>query len=332
MSVVRISRRATCALVLVLAATVSIFVGSAQPARAATVEEVFGFGSNPGNLRMVRYVPNDLPAGRPLVVALHGCDAYGPTPALDYARHSGWTELADRWNFTLLLPRQQAVNNGSRCFNWFNSYDTARGRGEAASINQMVRQTVADYGADPNRIYVTGLSAGGAMTAVMLATYPDVFAGGGIVAGIPYRCATNAWEAFGCMNPGVDLSAQRWGDRVRAATSYTGPWPTVSIWHGSEDYTVRPMNLRELAQQWTNVHRAGQSPDSTGTIAGYPHAVYENAAGKPVVETTTVTGMGHGQAVDPGSRADQCGSTGSFYPDFDVCTAYHLGKSWQLAK
>jgi len=98
--------------------------------------------------------------------------------------------------FALLLPEQQRTNNPNSCFNWFQSGDIERGHGEAASIRQMVATMVSDHGIDPARVFVTGLSAGGAMTPVMLATYPEVFAGGAIIGGLPYGAATNIAAGF----------------------------------------------------------------------------------------------------------------------------------------
>ncbi|MBQ0987537.1 PHB depolymerase family esterase [Streptomyces sp. F63] len=294
---------------------------------AAAVEEVTGFGSNPGALRMYRYVPEGLPSGRPVVVALHGCGQN----AAGYGTDSGWLELADRWGFSVVLPGQTAANNLSGCFNWFQSTDIARGQGEAASIAQMVSRQVADTGADRARVHVTGLSAGGGMTAVMLAAYPDLFAGGGIVAGLPYGCAQAAGSPYVCMYVGADRTARQWGDRVRAAAgSYGGPWPAVTVFHGTADFTVKPVNMAELVEQWTDVHGTDQQPDTSDTVAGHPHRVYENAAGKPVVETYSLTGMGHGQPVDPGTGTAQCGRTAAYVLDVGLCAAYRLGTAWAL--
>ncbi|SOD50898.1 extracellular catalytic domain type 1 short-chain-length polyhydroxyalkanoate depolymerase [Pseudoxanthomonas wuyuanensis] len=301
-----------------------ILLGTAAPVLAQT--EVTGFGSNPGNLRMFKYVPPGLPAGAPLVVALHGC----AQSASSYDAETGWQMLADRWRFTLLLPQQQSGNNSSSCFNWFETADTARGQGEPLSIKQMVDRMKADHGSDASRIYVTGLSAGGAMAAVMMATYPDVFAGGAIVAGLPYRCASSQSAAFGCMNPGSDLTPAQWGDKVRAASGHAGPWPTVSIWHGDADYVVRPANLTESMEQWTNVHGIDQTADASDTVAGYPHRVYKDAGGNPRVETFTITGMGHGTPVDPGSGESQCGSAGAYILDANICSSYYIGRFWGL--
>ena len=294
------------------------------PAFAQT--EVSGFGSNPGNLRMFKYVPSGLPANAPLVVAMHGCSQ----SAASYDAETGWQMLAERWQFALLLPQQQSANNSSTCFNWFEAGDTARGSGEALSIKQMVDRMRTDHGSDPARVYVTGLSAGGAMASVMMAAYPEVFAGGAIVAGLPYRCATSQSAAFGCMNPGTDLTPAQWGDKVRAASSHTGPWPIVSIWHGDSDYVVRPANLTESMQQWTNAHGIDQTADVSDTVGGFPHRVYKDAGGTPRVETYTITGMGHGTPVDPGTGETQCGTAGAYLLDVNLCSSYYIGHFWSL--
>jgi len=289
-------------------------------ANAASITEVTGFGTNPGNLKMFTYVPDGLATGRPLVVVLHGCtqDAAG------YGTASGWVSLADRYRFALLLPQQQSANNLNKCFNWFQSADTTRGQGEVASIAQMI----AKMPAGPT--YATGLSAGGGMTSVLLATYPELLRGGGIVAGLPFGCAPSLIDAFTCMNPGKNLTPQQWGDKVRQASTYTGPRPPVTIWHGTADYTVATANQRELVEQWTNVHGTDATADVTDTVAGYPHAVYRTASGTTAVETYTITGMGHGQPVDPGSGAQQCGTATAYVLDVNVCAAWHLAHGWGL--
>ncbi|HWM06735.1 MAG TPA: PHB depolymerase family esterase [Actinophytocola sp.] len=312
-----------------LLATVILLAGmlaGTTPAAAASIVEVTGFGSNPGNLKMFRYVPDGLPTGRPVVVALHGCTQN----AAGYGTGAGWVQLADRWGFAVVLPEQQSANNFNKCFNWFEPGDTSRGQGEAESVAQMVRRTITDTGANAGRVHVTGLSSGGAMTAVMLATYPDMFAGGGIVAGIAYRCAASMVDAFSCMNPGKNLTPAQLGDAVRGASQHPGPWPTVSIWQGDADFTVRPANATELVEQWTNVHGIPPTPTSTDTVAGYPHAVYAGG-GATLVETYTITGMGHGQPLDPGTADGQCGQAGAYLLDVDICAAWHLSATWNLA-
>ncbi|MFF4882372.1 alpha/beta hydrolase family esterase [Streptomyces nigra] len=296
-------------------------------AAAASLQEVTGFGSNPGALRMFRYVPDGLPAGRPVVVALHGCTQN----AAGYGTGSGWLQLADRWKFSVVLPQQQSANNLSSCFNWFQTGDIARGQGEAASIAQMVDRQLADTSGDASRVQVTGLSAGGGMTAVMMAAYPEKFAAGGIVAGLPYGCAQAAGSPYVCMYVGATQSARQWGDRVRAARpGYTGPWPTLVTFQGTADYTVKPVNMTDLTRQWTDVHGTDQTADVSDTVAGFPHQVYRDSSGRAVVETYSLTGMGHGQPVDPGTGAEQCGTAGAYLLDVNLCAAHRMGRAWGL--
>jgi poly(hydroxyalkanoate) depolymerase family esterase len=121
------------------------------------------------------------------VVVLHG----STQSAANYDVGAGWSTLADRHGFALLMPEQTRKNNLNGSFSWFQRNDTQCGKGEAHSIVQMVEQIVRDHDIDRNRIFVTGLSAGGAMTLAMLASYPDVFAAGAVIAGLPYGGATN---------------------------------------------------------------------------------------------------------------------------------------------
>jgi feruloyl esterase len=206
--------------------------GSASAGRASTngLRETRDFGANPGQLRMFSYIPFAVPEQAPLIVVLHGC---GQTAAA-YDHGAGWSTLADRYGFALVMPEQQRTNNPNGCFNWFRPEDTRCGRGEAASIRQMVETMVRKNNIDPDRIFVTGLSAGGAMTSVMLACYPETFAAGAIIAGLPYGAASDVQQAFQRMFHGPSRPARHWGDVVRAAAPrHAGPWPRISVWHGS---------------------------------------------------------------------------------------------------
>ncbi|WP_239126527.1 extracellular catalytic domain type 1 short-chain-length polyhydroxyalkanoate depolymerase [Asanoa siamensis] len=297
---------------LVVAAVLAL----AAPAQAAQLTAVSGFGSNPGNLAMYAYRPDNLPGGAPAVVLLHGCGQDAST----YFTNSGWRTFADRWRFALIVPQQNSGNNATSCFNWFETGDISRGQGEAASIRSMVGYAVSSYGIAANRVYVSGLSAGGAMSAAMLATYPDVFAGGSVVAGIPYRCATSMVNAFSCMNPGVDKTPAQWGDLVRGAyPGYSGARPKVAVWHGTSDFTVASANANESRDQWTNVLGVSASPTGTVSLGG---GTTMERYGNDVVRVYRVSGMGHGTPVDPGSGAEQCGTAAAYFLD-TICSAYH---------
>ncbi|WP_239014541.1 extracellular catalytic domain type 1 short-chain-length polyhydroxyalkanoate depolymerase [Archangium violaceum] len=292
--------------------------------------QVTSFGTNPGNLRMWKYVPANVPANAPLVVAMHGC-----TQTASAYTNTGWNALADQLEFYVLYPEQQSANNQNGCFNWFEPGDIARGQGEALSIKQMVDKMKTDHSIDERRVFVTGLSAGGAMTHVMAATYPDVFAGAAIMAGIPYKCATTMTAAFSCMSPGVDRTATQWRDLVRGAWSgYTGAYPKISLWHGTSDYTVKNTNQTEALEQWTSVHGIDMTADVSDTVAGYPHKVYEDAAGNALVETYALTGMGHGTAIDPAYKfpgtSVACGTAGAYVLDTDICSTWYVARFFGL--
>ena len=293
-------------------------------AEAAGLEKVGDFGSNPGGLSMYRYAPDGLPAGSPVVVVLHGCTQDAAT----YFEGAGWKSFADSAGFSVVAAQQEQGNNINKCFNWFQSGDVARGQGEAASIKQMVDRTVADLDGDASRVFVTGLSAGGAMTSSMLAAYPDVFKAGAVIAGLPHGCATTVAEAFTCMNPGVTKSASEWGDLARsAAPDHSGARPTVSVWHGTADTTVVPASAKESVKQWTDVHGADQEADATEELpGGTTRDDYTGEGGSVVVRDYTVKDMVHGTPVKPD---EECGKAGKHFLD-TICSSRLITKDWGL--
>jgi feruloyl esterase len=286
--------------------------------------EVHGFGSNPGALRMFKYVPaQPEPA---LVVVLHGCTQ----TAASYDVGAGWSTLADRYGFVLLLPQQPPGNNPNKCFNWFLAGDIEREKGEALSIRQMVEAMIRDHGIDRGRVFVTGLSAGGAMTCVMLATYPETFAAGAVIAGLPYRTAMNLHEAFESMFKVRARSAREWGDFVRGASPHRGPWPRISVWHGGADPMVKRENADQIVKQWTDVHGLDGQPTLTETVDGYPRQVWRNRSGIDLVESYTIPKMAHGTPLAAGDSHDQCGVPGAFLLDVGISSSYHIAKFWGL--
>jgi poly(hydroxyalkanoate) depolymerase family esterase len=314
--------------VFVLAAAL---VGPAPTAHAAVgLTKVADFGANPGRLNMYVYRPASLPARPAVVFALHGCSQDAQT----YADNSGLPELADRYGFLVVFAETTSSNNMSKCFNWFQTTDNRRGQGEAASIRQMAAHTVSAYGADARRTYVTGLSAGGGMTSVMLATYPDVFQAGAVVAGLPYGCANDVMSAFTCMSPGTDLTPDQWAQRVRDAhPAWSGPWPRVAVWHGDKDTKVVPRNADELRDQWTALHGVSQKPTRTSVIGpnSTRHEEYAAADGSVAVEVNRVPGIGHGTPVDPGSGAQQCGSIGTAHFLDSICSSHWITQFFGLS-
>jgi feruloyl esterase len=156
----------------------------------------------------------------------------------------------------------------------------------------------------------------------MLATYPDVFEAGSIVAGIPYGCAP-ATSPYTCMFTTVSKTPAGWGSLARNAfPGYAGPYPRVSIWHGTSDAVVVPGNANSSRDQWTNVWGIPTTPTSTSSLPAGTAVENYDSGGQTVVRVQRVTGMGHGTPVDPGSATNQCGTAGAYFLD-TICSAYH---------
>jgi poly(hydroxyalkanoate) depolymerase family esterase len=290
--------------------------------------ETTGFGSNPGDLRMFSYQPGDQRARQKsaLVVVLHGCTQ----TAAGYDTGAGWSTLAERYGFALLMPQQKTSNNGNGCFNWFIPEDITRDSGEAFSIRQMIARMARDHSIDPDRIFVAGLSAGGAMTSVMLATYPEVFAGGAIIAGLPYGIASNVQQALSGMYQSPSRPARELGDLVRNASTHKGPWPKLSVWHGSADKTVNPMNADEIVKQWLDVHGLPPTPMSESTVDGYPRALWWNADGETLLESYTITDMAHGTPLGIADNDERYGAQGAFMIEAGISSSYHIASFFGL--
>lgn len=283
--------------------------------------------SNPGNLRGFYYLPKKLKAGAPLVVVLHGCTQ----TAGGYDEGSGWSRLAERHGFALLFPEQQRQNNPNLCFNWFAVGDTQRGMGEPASIAAMIVAMRAAHGLDPARTFITGLSAGGAMAAVMLATYPELFAAGAIIAGLPYGCASDVREAFDCMGGRARAQAAELGAKVRAASPHKGAWPRLSVWQGSADQTVAPSNADALILQWSDLHQLPPEPSRTETVDGYPRRVWVDSKDRVLIEHYDITGMAHGTPLMPGSEDGQSGTAGAHMLDVNISSTDRIAHFFGIA-
>ncbi|HST36706.1 MAG TPA: PHB depolymerase family esterase, partial [Allosphingosinicella sp.] len=273
------------------------------------------------------YLPKQLQPGAPLVVVLHGCTQN----AAVYDHGSGWSQLADRHGFALLFPEQQRANNMNLCFNWYQPEDARRGGGEAESIRAMIGRMVDLHGIDPRRVYVTGLSAGGAMASVMLAAYPEVFSAGAIIAGLPFGAAENLGEALGAMSAPGQASDAALGKAVRAASSHRGPWPRVSVWHGEADRLVVPENGQAIVRQWRDLHELPVRPNRVETVDGYPHRVWTDPSGHVLVEDYVVTGMAHGTPLSPGTGEGQLGQAGAHMLDVGLSSTDRIAAFFGIA-
>jgi poly(hydroxyalkanoate) depolymerase family esterase len=303
---------------------------SAFAPRSATVDRLTDLAAsfhNPGNLAARCYVPEGLTGPAPLVVVLHGCTQN----AAVYDQGSGWSQLADRLGFILLFPEQQRANNPMLCFNWFTAEDSTRGLGEVASIRAMIDAIGELHAVDRQRIFVTGLSAGGAMASAMLANHPELFAAGAIIAGLPFGCASSVAEAFDCMGGRGSAQAGALGGKVRAASPHPGPWPRVQVWQGSADRTVVASNADAIVRQWAQVHRLPAQPSRTETVAGHSLRTWTSADGTALVEHYEISGMDHGIPLDPGTGAGQSGQAGAYMLDVGLSSTDRIAAFFGIA-
>ena len=287
------------------------------------LEPLVGFGRNPGDLDARVYLPAKAP--RALVVVLHGCTQR----AAAYDHGSGWSRLAERHGFALLFPQQRRANNPNLCFNWFLPGDARRGRGEAASIAHMVEHLAGEYRLDRSQVFVTGLSAGGAMTAVMLACYPELFAGGAIIAGLPFAAANSVPEALERMRGDGFPTRRQLAASARAAGGKDVDPPTLSVWHGTRDTVVDPANAAAIVDQWRDLHGLGDGGGRVDSVSGHRRETWSDAHGRAVIERYDINGLGHGTPIATGGDG-ACGAAGPHMLEAGICSTRRIAASWQL--
>src|SRR5262249_475710 len=168
-----------------------------------------------------------------------------------------------------------------------------------------------------------------AMASVMLATYPEVFAGGAIIAGLSYGCARNVQQAFEAMFREQGQDAQVLGNRVRAASSHRGPWPKISVWHGTSDPIVKPSNSEDIIRQWTNVHGLSERPLHQDLIRSHTPPIWSDANGQVLIEAFSIRGMAHGVPLATAS-GESCGAAGAFFLDVGISSTHHIARFWGL--
>ncbi|MGL4496648.1 MAG: extracellular catalytic domain type 1 short-chain-length polyhydroxyalkanoate depolymerase [Beijerinckiaceae bacterium] len=293
------------------------------------LRRLWNFGSNPGALRAWQYRPVSLTPHAPLVVVLHGCKQ----TASGYDTGAGWSALADEAGFAVLFPEQSPLNNLFRCFNWFQPGDVAAIGGELESIRQMIEAMVRAHRLDPKRVYVTGLSAGGAMTAALLARFPGLFAGGGIVAGVPFGVAMTPQEAFERMAgnglPDVRALAQIVAGAAALPAAAAGAPPLkLSVWHGDADETVAIINSIALIAQFRPLLDVPTDPYLSETVGPAQRRAWRDGMGRERLEFYRVPGMGHGTPIFPG---EQCGAPAPYMIDAGICSTRKIAHYWGIA-
>lgn len=251
------------------------------------------FAADAGELRYKLFVPRGLadPAP-PLIVMLHGC-TQSPD---DFARGTRMNALAQEHGYVVAYPAQSKRRNATRCWNWFRSGDQQRGRGEPALISGLARHLVNAHGLDARRVYVAGLSAGGAMAAVLADTYPDVYAAIGVHSGLPVGAAHDLASAFAVMTRGTAQSADRGSRSGKRGV------PAI-VFHGDRDTTVDACNGAAIVSQCAGTDgcaspagaqmRESRESGSVPDGRSYTRTVYRGAEGALLAEQWLVHGGGH---------------------------------------
>jgi poly(hydroxyalkanoate) depolymerase family esterase len=217
----------------------------------------------------------------PLIVMLHGC-TQSPD---DFAAGTRMNFLAEEQNCFVVYPEQPSGANQTKCWNWFRTSDQQRGGGEPSLIAGITRQIMRDYSIDPKRVYVGGLSAGGAAAAIMGATHADLYAAVGIHSGLACGAASDLPSAF---------VAMRQGSESKAIVDGRPPVPTI-VFHGDRDTTVHPNNAERILQQLAKAMKAttkvvrGRVPDGHA----YTCTILTDAGGRAISEHWNIHGAGH---------------------------------------
>jgi poly(hydroxyalkanoate) depolymerase family esterase len=282
-----------------LAAHVAVPEGAAWLSRSFVCEA--------GSRDAMVYVPAGA-RGRnvPLIVMLHGC-TQNPE---DFAVGAGMNRLADEQGFIVAYPRQPSGANPSACWNWFNPKDQMRDSGEPRLIAGLTHAIVAEFGIDPDRVYVAGLSAGGAMAAVMSVAYPDLYAAAGIHSGLAYGSASDVVSAMAAMRGAAPPAPRK--RRPRAETSGV----RTIVFHGRADNTVAPANAEAILDQArAGLSGSAQEIEHDGVAGGraYTRTIIAGANGVAHAEGWAIEGLGHawsGRNAD-GSYADPHGPDAS---------------------
>ncbi|GGA16675.1 extracellular catalytic domain type 1 short-chain-length polyhydroxyalkanoate depolymerase [Psychrobacillus lasiicapitis] len=250
------------------------------------------------------YVPSHYDSSKnyPLYVMLHGCTQ----DATQFSTGTKMNALSEEKGFLVLYPEQSASSNANKCWNWFETGHQSRGSGEPSVIAGMVQSIKTDYSIKDDQVYVAGLSAGAAMSVIMGATYPDVFSGIGVGAGLEYKAATSMTEAFTAMSSGGANPIQRGRDAYKAMASRAKPLKII-VFHGTSDYTVNKVNGDQVISQWavTNSLAAtgtegwlDDQADSTQNLqvpSGKSYTVYDYKAQDNQVwmKKVNILNMGH---------------------------------------
>lgn len=293
------------------------------------------FGTNPGNLKMYAYAPKsrDTTKALPLVVVLHGCTQ----TAHICAKQTGWNALSERHGFYVVYPEQIILNNIENCFNWFKEKDQERGKGEPESIKQMIDYMQVHYKINTSKIYVIGMSAGGAMSTVMISVYPELFDKGGVMAGGPYKASTSVVGSAKVMFGTKIKSPENWSQLIKNQNpNYTGSYPELVIFHGNHDLVVNVNNAKQLIKQWTHLNNTDEIPDeTTAWFDGNPEVelnIYHKRNKQSLIYYYKIKDLGHSVPLDTGACPRQGGHIDLFSTQKKFFSTYWAADFFGLIK
>lgn len=299
-----------------------------SPLCGQDLQELTDFGDNPGDLQMFSYVPTvNQPSS--LVVVLHGCTQ----SAESMARLTGWNKLAREVNFIVLYPQQKPSNNPLTCFNWFNSEDVSRDSGEIVSIRNAIKQLIDRGQVDPEKVYVTGMSAGGAMASALLSVYPEVFAAGAIMSGVPYGGVQNVMDGMSAMGGNLSFSKEEYAGFMKAASPMsTTRMPRVAVFHGVKDDKVVFKNAEELILQFSAIRNI-EKDSAIQSFDNNPYVnkrIYLSGNGIDDLVLYRIDSLGHALVIDPGEGIKQGGEVDAYAVDLDFHSTYWAAEFFYL--
>jgi poly(hydroxyalkanoate) depolymerase family esterase len=255
--------------------------GTEQPLPPGAQFVTEAFSGAAGSCSYKLYIPSHPREAAPLVIMLHGC-TQSPD---DFAAGTGMNALAEEQGFLVAYPAQTPSANAQKCWNWFRPGDQGRDRGEPALIAGITRQILRTRSIDPRRVYIAGLSAGGAAAAIMAQAYPDLYAAVGVHSGLACGAARDIPSAFAAMQQGAAGSAAPASGRAI---------PTI-VFHADRDKTVHPRNGDQVIAQ-SGLAAASRSEIERGQVPGghaYSRTIHRDGDGKAVLEQWLVHGGGH---------------------------------------
>ena len=264
------------------------------------------FGRNPGMLKMFMHIPVNLDASKevPLVLVLHGCTQ----TAKSIGAASGWNKLADSLGFIVLYPEQRMINNTSKCFNFFVGLKAKRNKGEAASIKNMITYTSNEFNIDRSRVFITGMSAGGGMSNVMLNAYPEIFNAGALLESPPIL-------------PGGPNESSK-------------IIPRIAIVQGDEDKITSPQMGEKLLDQWVKKNKM----DSTDfkLVNNFMDnnllrtRSFYNSKNELRIVMLNIKNTGHKLLIDPGENIKHGGRSGVHTKDINFHSTYWVAEFFGL--